>query len=160
MWLSELRAFFFFFSSFPSLVLSSCCHFLWWKMQAVLHSLQWVASDQSNTFLVHWPARHINLTNIFCFFLQANPLFRQLAFHSRQTLNCMETQFFIKAGPDHGEESTRHLCPTNNFRLCFVFFKLTLPYLRFPFNFNLFKFSHLLSQTKKQNISLFLVWTF
>ena len=80
----------------------------------------------------------------------------------------METQFFVKAGPDHGEESTRHLCPKNSFRIfsfC-VFFLDSLPfppvsssgpYLSFFFNSTFFKYSHLLFLKKKTFLFFFAV---
>ena len=66
----------------------------------------------------------------------------------------METQFFIKAGPDHGEESTPHPCPTKSFRTFFFAVFLDLPCLSFPFNLNVVQ--KLASAfVEKKNVSLF-----
>ena len=91
------------------------------------------STHQPNQHVLHFPAA------------QANRLFFLLTVQARRTLlDHMDTHIFIKAGPDHGEESTRHLCPMNSFRK-FSFFlgSLSFPFCSkllfrsFPFNFNI-----------------------
>ena len=76
----------------------------------------------------------------------------------------METQFFIKAGPDHAEENTRHLSPKNNLRtFCVLYtfavlFKTTLPIV--PFQFQYCTSIHLYLTFLEKTFSLFFLITF
>ena len=139
---------FFFFRPSSPVALSFCCLSWWWKLQAVLHSPsvsgQRPVKHTADTLACSAHHHSRAIINLFCFFLLLSLILSPTHRPISTNPEVHGTQFFIKAGPDHWEESTRHVCPTNSSKTCLCSlgslpfpFTSNLLYLWFPVNFSI-----------------------